>query len=296
MSVETTEAPAAVETPEASNDFTSTLAAAMERADAPPAEEVADEEAEGEEIEQPEDQPVEPEAAIEPPKEEPKPVAPVSSEWLSEAIRLNVPRQVLKFARSDDEVREMIVEFGDQPEPEAELPAAEFPIAAEDFDATDPTHKALRALWDQNQQLRGDLSKVTQSTTGLITERQREAILAKEAEYDAGLDALNIPELGGRGSEKRKAAWDAYEFFLARNPGVPKAELAKRAAFATHPELLTNQATQKQLEAIKGQGQKTLGAGPSKPPAIKPPTPNDNFRAILNAADERARRRMHEAG
>jgi hypothetical protein len=295
MSVETPEAPAAAETPEAPNDFQATLNAAMELADAPPVEEV-EESAEGEEVEQPEEQPVEPEAVIEPPKEGPKPiVAPVSAEWLSEAIRLNVPRQVLKFARSDEEVREMIVEFGDQPEPEAES-VAEFPIAADDFDATDPTHKALKAMWEQNQQLRGELSKVTQSTTGLITERQREAILAEEAEFDAALDALDIPELGERGSPARKAAWAPYKFFQQQGQGVSKAELAKRAAFAGNPDLIAKHATQKQLEAITGQQHRTLGAGPAKPPAIKPPTPKDTFLATLDDAFKKEAKRMQEAG
>lgn len=289
MSVET-EAPAATETAEAPNDFQATLAAAMERADAAPVEkevvesEEAEEQPEGEEAEAPA-----PEAAvIEPPKEEPKPAAPaLSPEWISEAVRLNVPREVLKFAKTNDDVQQMIVEFGDQPEPEA-APAAEFPIAADDFDATDPAHKALKAVWEQNQQLQGVISKLTQSTTGLITERQQAAILAKEAEYDAGLDALNIPELGARGSEARKQAWAAYEFFLEREPGTSKAELAKRAAFATHPNLIAKQATNAQLEAIKGQQQRTLGAGSSKPPAQKPPNKKDQFLATLDAAFKRA--------
>lgn len=284
------------ETPEVS-EFQATLRAAMDRADAVPDEPVEDEEAEGEEPESAEEQPegeVAPEQeAAEQPQEPAKPEAPaVSPEWIAEAVRLNVPRQVLRFARSNDEIREMIVEFGDQEEEAEAPPAPAFPISDDDFDATDPTHRALRAIWDENQQLRGDLSKITQSTTGLINERQRDSILAKEAEYDAGLDALNMPELGARGSQIRKDAWDAYEFFLQRNPGTPKSELAKRAVFATHPELLTKQATQKQLEAIKGQEQKTLGAGPSKPPAKKEPTPEDNFREILRAANRRAMARM----
>jgi hypothetical protein len=296
MSVET-EATAAAETTETTNDFTATLAAAMERGEAAPVEEEVVEEAEpteGEEAEQPAETPAA--AVVEPPKEEPKPTAPtLAPEWISEAVRLNVPRELLKFAKTNDDVQQMIVEFGDQPEPEA-APAAEFPIAADDFDATDPVHRALKLIWEENQQLRGDLGKVTQSTTGLITERQQAAILAKEAEYDAGMDALNIPELGNRGSDARKQAWAAYEFFLERNPGVSKAELAKRAAYATHPHLITKQATSAQLEAIAGNQQRTLGAGPSKPPATKPPTPKDQFLAKLDAADRSARKRLQEAG
>lgn len=290
MSVET-EAPAATETTEAPNDFQATLAAAMDRADAAPVEEpndVEEIESDGEEVEQPAAETPEVAAVVEPPKEELKPTAPVlSPEWISEAVRLNVPREVLKFAKTNDDVQQMIVEFGDQPEPEA-APAAEFPIAADDFDATDPAHKALKAVWEQNQQLQGVISKLTQSTTGLITERQQAAILAKEAEYDAGLDALDIPELGARGSEARKQAWAAYEFFLEREPGTSKAELAKRAAFATHPNLIAKQATDAQLEAIKGQQQRTLGAGSSKPPAQKPPNKKDQFLATLDAAFKRA--------
>lgn len=290
MSVET-EAPAAAETAEAPNDFQATLDAALDRADAAPVEE---EVIEGEDAEQPEGEEAEtPEAAevaavVDPPKEVPQPTAPaLTPEWISEAVRLNVPREVLKFAKTNEDVQQMIVEFGDQPEPEV-VPVAEFPIAADDFDATDPTHKALKAMWDQNQQLQGVISKLTQSTTGLITERQQAAIVAKEMEYDAGLDALNIPELGARGSEARKQAWPAYEFFLERDPGASKADLAKRAAFATHPHLMTKQATTAQLEAIAGNRQRTLGAGPSKAPAVKPPTKRDQFLAKLDAAFQRA--------
>ncbi len=298
MSVET-EAPAATETAEAPSDFQATLAAAMERADAAPAEE---EVVEGEEAEQPEGAEAEAPAAeaaaavVDPPKEEPKPVAPaLSPEWLSEAVRLNVPREVLKFAKTNEDVQEMIVDFGDQPEPEA-TPPAEFPIAADDFDATDPTHRALKAMWEQNVRLDAELNAIVKGKKIENSIRENEETMRIEGHFDEGLNSLDIPDIGPRGSSVRKAVYPLFHALMQSAPGVPLQDLAKRAYYATFPDALTKQATAAQLEAIAGNQQRTLGAGPSKPPAVKPPTPRDQFLATLEAADRRARKQMQEAG
>lgn len=284
----TIEAPEPAQPPELS-PFQQALAAANARAEEEPTQEAPE-------------APHEPEAAAvetsPAPAAAPAPTGP-SPEWKAIAESRGVPPEMLALARDDNQVQQYIallegVVAKEQPQPQpAEERKSPWLLNEEEFDPTDPTHRQLKAAVEHidrlEKTLEEKLTKISTATTGLIKQRQAEEQLAKESDYDAGLDALNMPELGASKSLQRRQAYTVFEALLAANPATPRQELAKRAALATFPELVTKQAQQAQLAALKNQESETLGGGPAKPAPKKEPTKQEDFRAFLREKSRKAR-------
>jgi hypothetical protein len=236
--------------------------------------------------------------------EETKPAGP-SREWLQFALEQNVPRELLSLARDDKQVEEYVLAFGahegveDEPA-KAATPALEFklPISDEDFDATDPVHVSLKALAEVQSKaiadLKAEIATIRGATGNLVQERQMKETIAREQDYDTALDALGLDALGKSGSDQRKAAWATFVALEKALPNVPRAEVAKRAALSTFPDLVAAKAKTAQLDALKTQQQQTIGGGPAKPAPKHEPTPKEKFHDNLRAAFERAK--LREAG
>jgi hypothetical protein len=138
-----------------------------------------------------------------------------------------------------------------------------------------------------------ELAALRGATTNLVQDRQTQAQIAFEREFDSGVDAIGL-DLGAPGSPARAAAFPMFDFLVRTNPKMPKAEAARRAVFGTHPDLVTKQATAASLAALKGQQGQTVGGGPSKPPALKEPTKDQTFREFLREKSRKAE--LREAG
>ncbi len=291
-----------VETPpadktEEKSAFAATLAAANQRAS-------------GEEIEGDDDastateggtdaEPADPVDAA--PVEPSEPAAPAttgpSTDWIKFAIQRNVPAGLIKMARDDDQLQDFVIEYGDPDSTDGATavaaPAAiAFPISEEEFDATDPAHRAMKVMFDTlNTTVKAqqeELAALRGATTNLVQDRQTQAQIAFEREFDSGCDAIGM-DLGAPGSPARAAAFPMFDFLVRTNPKMPKAEAARRAVFGTHPDLVTKQATTASLAALNAQQGATVGGGPSKPPALKEPTKDQTFREILAAKSRKAR-------
>lgn len=320
-------APAAEQSADPKATFAATMAAAAERADnadSAPAEIPADDDAsQSTEVDSASEQDPLPAADPKPqpevppadeladplnptpttPDEPAKPTAPAgpTREWLEFALQQNVPRELLKHAVSDEQIQAFILDFGD---PLVESPAGpteaqqaaaalKLQIKDEDFDPTDPVHLSLKEIVEtQNKalaELRDELKSLRGATGNLVQERTQQELVAKTREFDAVADAFNAPELGASMSDQRKASYALFDVLEKTSPNVPRAELMRRAILATHPTIITKQATAAQLAALKTQQEQTIGGGPAKPAPKHTPTSRETFLAFLDEKEKKAR-------
>lgn len=271
--------------------FSETLIAARERADAVELENPASLlDDEGNPITEDPAPAVDPEAASGEPDEaaDAGPAKPVglSPQILRLAINAKIPQSLIDSARDDAQLAEFVEKFGGLDSEDEEDAAEEtlgqqlakklfneaLDIPEDEYDATDPAHRRIRAL-AQNQRLMAEAVGKTFDATQKVdksvkNDREAQFHAALVSDYDGGIDELGYEDTKSSDAE-RTEAWPLFQQMVAAYPNTPRRVLAQRAFHATHPGRLKGAAERKQLEALKGQEKTKLGGGPAKPAPVK---------------------------
>jgi hypothetical protein len=294
----TLEAPEQVETPspreEAKAAFEATLAAALTRGsgdvdDSPAEEEIKPADAPTDEVQVAADtsSPAEPES----PKAAP---AGPSRDWVQFAMEENVPPELIGMARDDKQLEEMVLKFGDHAmgvtaEPAVVEPAIKLPIPEDEFDATDPAHRALKEVVEQSNktisELKAEFDSLKRQTREAAEAEQTKIRIAESEEFNKVFDELKI---GAPFSPERHAAFAVYDTLKKAQPSLTREEAMRRAAYTVQPDLLSKQARDAQLAALKEQSQQTLGGGPAKPAPKTELSPRDKFLTLLKEKNRKA--------
>ncbi len=288
MSVETLEANGTEVDTSAAEAFSATLAAARERADGDDDsayENPADALGEDGEVAQEGD-------ALETsgeqkPADAGKPEPEGKSEQvLRLAIKAGLPQSLIGSARDDKQLAEFIEMFGGSEDSEEvgetkesmgqqlakRLFSDDLDIPEDEFDATDPAHRRIRAQ-AQNQRLIAEalgktLDAAQKVDNSVRHDRETQFHVALEGDFDAGIDALGYAD-SKRADAERQQAWSLFRTMVDREPATDRKVLAARAFHAVNPDRLKGAAVQKQLAAVNKQAGTKLGGGPAKPAPVK---------------------------
>lgn len=228
-----------------------------------------------------------------------------SHEVILAAIEANVPQEFIDNARDNEQLLFYVRTFGsvnrgddkqsDQSEGQklaAEL-AGNLSFPEEELDDSDPVHRRLKAILDNNKLLANALGKMfdanKQLGENITRDRETSRQQTEDSDFDAALDGISF---GKSRSAERYGVINMYRALLRDEQPRTSAErqkLAVQAVYAKHPELVTKAAERKQAAAIDAQRKTQLGGGAAKPPAGREMTMEERLKAAVAPFVEKAR-------
>lgn len=304
MPAETLEAPADTEQETLDAQFSDALKGAFERHENAPADDAEVDDIVGEEAAESDDKltgEAEKPADAGTPEKQPE---GLSAHLVRLAMKADIPQQFIDMARDDAQLSQYIEMLGapaGRDDKSEELTPGqglvknlllEAVIPEDDFDKNDPGHRAIAAITERLNLMAQALGKTFDAThkvdSTIKHDREFQTRMAEESDFDSGIDSLSL-EGSKRGSADRQKSFPLFRALIASEPGTSRQELAIRAHYATHPDLLKKAAETKQLDAMTKQAGTKLGGGAAKPALPKKVSDEEAMRSDIGKFVERAR-------
>lgn len=209
-----------------------------------------------------------------------------SDEMRAVAKLAGVPEQFLGMAKTNADVQMLISHFSQKPEEQKPQAQQEAPVEedlelsvedflpSDDFDESDPAHKAVKSLVDVLNEERKTTRLLLGFASQQMNQQQQEQARAFQSPFDEALD-----EIGAFGDSKsglsdsevqmRKAAFQAYISLAEGEPPERRKELAQAAARVKFSHLLPKEEAVDKKKALMKQSRRRRGAGVTNAPPAK---------------------------
>ena len=196
-----------------------------------------------------------------------------------------VPDELLSLAKSDEDVNKLLAyaktpaqEKDEQPPEdtpeEEELSAAT--ILGEDYDESDPAHKALDKVIGVLNEERKTTRLLLAHASHQLQQQQRDEALQFQRPFDEALDEVSSPIFGDTSKgltqsqiEARKSAFNGYLSLVEGEPLDRRKEIAQTAARAKFSSAFKDSPQSDRKKALVKQSRRRRGAGVSKAPPAK---------------------------
>ena len=217
--------------------------------------------------------------------DEPEQSSGPSAEMLAVAKLAGVPEEFLGMAKDNGQLQTLITHFTTQqqkpveatPEPEAtadqadELTVGAF-LPEEEFDETDPTHKALAKVVEALNKERKTTRLLVAHASAQLQQQQQAEAQSFQAPYDEALDEFSNDVFGNSAkgltptqAKIRESAFNAYLTLVEGEPSERRKELAAAAVKAKFSKIFgDNIDPDVKREALVKQSKKRRGSGGAK--------------------------------
>ena len=223
-----------------------------------------------------------------------------SDAMLAVARLRSVPEELLSLARSDADVSKLLDHFQpaaegqqEQPQPEEShdedsMAVSDF-LSEEDFDESDPAHKALSKIVDALNEERKTNRLLLQHASHQMRQQQEAEARQIQQPFDEALDGMESPLFGSANKgltqsqiEARRKAFNGYLSLVEGEPPERRKELAEAAVRAKFSTMFKQKPDMKRKKALAKQSRKRLGASKGRAEPTKL-TPEEEFAKRLMA-------------